>query len=218
MELSKSNSVLMDAPDTPPAPKAIKKGTILILEDQRGFRRIYNDVLTQDGYDVLEAQNGEEGWDMIITRKPDLVLLDLGLPVFDGFQVLEKMRRSEQTKDIPVIIFSVLGEPRDVKKALEMGANDYTVKGFYTPRQVLSKIKALLKDRTQQSATHSYRLVIDGNRKGAPRLESDLGLKSGYQCPDCGKEMEAEFFPDYARADGHWFAARFVCSACNKPF
>ena len=195
-----------------------KKGTILIMEDQRGFRRIYRDVLEQDGYDVLEADNGEDGWETILSKNPDLILLDLGLPILDGFQVLEKIRRSEQTKNIPVIIFSVLGEPRDVKKALDMGANDYTVKGFYTPRQVLSKIKNLLKDTNLRSDTNSYRLFIKEDRKGAVRLENDLGLEKGYLCPTCNVEMEVEFFPDYARADGHWFAARFVCPQCQKPF
>src|ERR1035438_8590551 len=135
-----------------------EKGTILILEDQRGFRRIYRDVLEQDGYNVIEGADGEEGWEMILNQKPSLVLLDLGLPLLDGFQVLEKMRRSDQTKDIPVIIFSVLGEPRDVKKALEMGANDYTVKGFYTPRQVLSKIRDLMNNRQKKSTGNSYHL------------------------------------------------------------
>lgn len=201
-----------------PAPAHIKKGTILILEDQRGFRRVYRDVLEQDGYEVLEAADGEEGWETILNQKPSLVLLDLGLPLVDGFKVLEKMRRSEQTKDIPVIIFSVLGEPRDVKKALEMGANDYSVKGFYTPRQVLSKIKDLLKQTSHQNNLNSYQLVVNPERKSAGRLEEDLGLQDGLKCPDCNEAMQAEFFPDYARADGHWFAARFVCSGCKKPF
>jgi DNA-binding response OmpR family regulator len=198
--------------------QTIKKGTILIAEDQKGFRRIYRDVLEQDGYEVLEAMNGEEAWEMIITKKPSLVLLDLGLPILDGFTVLEKARRSDQTKDIPIIIFSVLGEPRDVKKAMDMGANDYTVKGFYTPRQVLSKIKDLLKNPKQMDKTISYRLLIDTERMGAIRLEKDLGLQNGFKCPDCGTGMESEFFPDYARADGHWFAARFVCPQCNQTF
>lgn len=198
--------------------QAVKKGTILIAEDQKGFRRVYRDVLEQDGYEVLEASNGEEAWEAIISQKPSLVLLDLGLPVLDGFRVLEKARRSDQTREIPIIIFSVLGEPRDVKKAMEMGANDYTVKGFYTPRQVLGKIKDLLKTPKQNEQTTSYRLVLDSERKGAVRMGQDLGLQDGFQCPDCSSAMEAEFFPDYARADGHWFAARFVCPQCNKAF
>lgn len=205
-------------PEVPFDEKAVKKGTILILEDQRGFRQVYRDVLELDGYEVLEGTDGEAGWDIIMTKKPDLVLLDLGLPVMDGFKVLEKIRRTEQTKNIPVIIFSVLGEPKDVKKALEMGANDYTVKGFYTPRQVLSKIKTILKDAKVKNPTTSYKLLIQEDRKGAMRMEEDLGLRNGMQCPDCMVAMEAEFFPDYARSDGHWFAARFICPNCDKPF
>lgn len=212
--------VIEDAvkPTSQSLPADIRKGTILILEDQRGFRRIYRDVLEQDGYEVLEAANGEEGWEVILNQKPSLVLLDLGLPVVDGFKILEKMRRSEQTKDIPVIIFSVLGEPRDVKKALEMGANDYSVKGFYTPRQVLSKIKDLLKRSNHQNKLNSYRLVINEERKSAARLGEDLGLPEGLKCPSCKVDMEAEFFPDHARADGHWFASRLICPICEKPF
>jgi len=198
--------------------KKSKKGTILICEDQMGFRRVYRDVLENDGYEVFEAVDGEESWEMILDKKPDLVLLDLGLPLVDGFTILEKIRRSTQTKHIPVIIFSVLGEPRDVKKALDLGANDYTVKGFYTPRQVLSKIKNLLKDSKWQNTINSYRLLIQENKGNALRLEQDLGLEKGFWCKACDVEMEAEFFPDYARSDGHWFAARFTCPKCHKPF
>jgi DNA-binding response OmpR family regulator len=205
-------------PTTAESENTAKKGTILIMDDQRGFRRVYRDTLEQDGYDVLEASDGEEGWELILSQKPALVLLDLGLPLFDGFQVLEKIRRSAQTKDIPIIIFSVLGEPRDVKKAMEMGANDYTVKGFYTPRQVLNKIKTLLKDTQTKNAETAYRLAIQADQKNAGRLEQDLGLKDGCQCPQCHVAMEVDFFPDYARSDGHWFAARLVCPNCEKPF
>lgn len=204
----------------PPNPgmPGIKKGTILILEDQRGFRRVYHDVLEHDGYEVLEGTDGEAGWEIILEKKPDLVLLDLGLPLMDGFQVLEKIRRSEQTKNIPVIIFSVLGEPKDVQKALQMGANDYTVKGFYTPRQILSKIKDLLINKSLKNQMQAYRLVFEENQPSAGKLETDLGLKQGFLCPICGTKMDAVFFPDYARADGHWFAARFVCPGCGKPY
>jgi DNA-binding response OmpR family regulator len=206
-------------PELPdPVPEGPTKGLILICDDQRGFRRIYRDVLEKDGYSVLEATTGEEGWEAIMGSKPDLVLLDLGLPVLDGFQVLENMRRSTQTKDIPVIIFSVLGEPRDVQKALQMGANDYTVKGFYTPRQVLSKIKDLMHNRQKKSSGTSYHLQIQHEIKDEPSLRQDLGFEFGISCPDCNFPLDVEFFPDYARADGHWFAARFICSKCGKPF
>jgi DNA-binding response OmpR family regulator len=209
---------ISDGAQDPKPSTSIKKGTILIIEDQRGFRKVYRDVLIDDGYDVLEATNGEEGWEMIMANTPNLILLDLGIPVLDGFQVLEKIRRSNQTKDIPVIIFSVLGEPKDVKKALDMGANDYTVKGFYTPRQILSKIKNLISHTGSNPGVNSYRIRIEKGGPTALTLQEDLGLANGFQCPECASPLEVEFFPDYARADGHWFASRLVCSQCNKPF
>src|SRR5579863_6481198 len=149
----------------------MSKGTILIVEDQQGFRRIYHDVLTSDGYEVLEAQDGEEGWQMVKSHKPHLVLLDLGLPKIDGFEVLKRIREDAETKAIPVIIFSVLGEQKDVKKGLEMGANDYTVKGFYTPRQILSKIKSLMTQVDTVKSVNSYKLKILDKREDAPKLQ-----------------------------------------------
>jgi len=123
------------------------KTLILMVEDQRGFRRIYQDVLTNAGYDVLTAEDGEIGWDLARGKKPHLILLDLGLPKLNGFEVLQKVRADEDTRGIPVLIFSVVGEQADIDRALALGATDYAVKGFNTPRQVLERIAALLAGR-----------------------------------------------------------------------
>jgi DNA-binding response OmpR family regulator len=196
----------------------MSKGTILIVEDQQGFRRIYHDVLTNDGYDVLEAEDGEAGWEMTKSHKPQLVLLDLGLPKIDGFEVLKKIREDADTKHIPVIIFSVLGEQKDVKKGLEMGANDYTVKGFYTPRQILSKIKSLMTQVEAKKTVNSYKLKIQEAKEDATKLQSEIGLANGYKCPQCDLDMSLELFPDYVRNEGHWFTAHFICYKCGRAF
>lgn len=196
----------------------MSKGTILIVEDQQGFRRIYHDVLTNDGYEVLEAQDGEAGWEMVKGKKPNLVLLDLGLPKIDGFEVLKRIREDAETKHIPVIIFSVLGEQKDVKKGLEMGANDYTVKGFYTPRQILSKIKSLMTQVDAKSTVNSYKLRIQDNREDAVKLQNEIGLSNGYKCPQCTQDMILELLPDYVRNEGHWFTAHFICHKCGRAF
>jgi DNA-binding response OmpR family regulator len=194
------------------------KGTILIVEDQQGFRRIYHDVLANEGYEVLEAEDGEAGWQMVKAHKPQLVLLDLGLPILDGFEVLKRVRSDAETKHIPVIIFSVLGEQKDVKKGLELGANDYTVKGFYTPRQILSKIKSLMSQVDQKRTINSYKLKVKDIREDASRLQEEIGLTHGYECPDCKTEMVLEMFPDYVRGNGHWFSSHFVCPKCGRSF
>lgn len=196
----------------------MSKGTILLVEDQPGFRRIYHDVLEHEGYEVIEAQDGEEGWQTVKSRKPHLVLLDLGLPKIDGFEVLKRIRADAETKSIPVIIFSVLGEQKDVKKGLEMGANDYTVKGFYTPRQILSKIKGLMSQVEVKPTINSYKLKINVTQGDADKLQNEIGLVSGYQCPSCKSEMALELLPDYVRNEGHWFTAHFICPQCGKSF
>lgn len=196
----------------------MSKGTILLVEDQPGFRRIYHDVLEHEGYEVLEAQDGEEGWQMVKGHKPHLVLLDLGLPKIDGYEVLKRIRADAETRNIPVIIFSVLGEQKDVKKGLELGANDYTVKGFYTPRQILSKIKSLMSQVEMKPTVNSYKLKILENREDAVKLQEEIGLVNGYQCPSCSSVMSLEIFPDYVRNEGHWFTAHFICPKCGKAF
>jgi DNA-binding response OmpR family regulator len=195
-----------------------RKGLILIVEDQLGFRRIYEDVLAGDGYEVLMAEDGEKGWEMARERRPDLVLLDLGLPKMDGFEVLRRIREDHETHGIPVIIFSVMGEEKDIKRALEMGANDYTVKGFYTPRQILSKIKGLIATIPTQNTELSYKLSLQPGAKEALRLKEAVGLPQDYRCPDCGGEIVMEVFPDFVREGGHWFTGRLSCPPCGKVF
>lgn len=194
------------------------KGTVLIVEDQQGFRKIYQDVLSSDGYEVFSAEDGEAGWRMCKEKKPQLILLDLGLPKLDGFEVLHRLKEDAETKGIPVIIFSVMGEQKDVKRALEMGASDYAVKGFYTPRQVLSKIKNLIVQVENAKTTQSFRLQVKEDREDASRLQEEIGLANGYQCPQCKTEIVMEIFPDYVREGGHWFTCRLLCPKCERPF
>jgi len=117
------------------------KGTILLVEDEVPFRRVFQDALTYEGYHVLVAGDGESGWQLAKSEKPDLILLDLVLPKLHGFEVLRNVRANATTKDTPVIIVTVLGEQEDIQKGLELGANDYMVKGSYSPSEILMRIR-----------------------------------------------------------------------------
>ena len=194
------------------------KASILIVEDQVGFRMIYQDLLMESGYEVLLAEDGVTGWEMAKQKKPDLVLLDLGLPKLDGFGVLGRMREDPETRAIPVIIFSVMGEQSEVKKAMDMGANDYTIKGFYTPRQILSKIKSQLILLEPERKIVPIRIPVKVGGAEALKLQKEVGLSGGYECPACHAEMVLEMFPDYVRRESHWFSSRLVCPQCGKNF
>lgn len=193
------------------------KARILIVEDQKGFRTIYEDVLVHAGYEVTAAEDGEKGWRLSKEKKPDLVLLDLGLPVIDGFEVLRRMRADSETQNIPVIIFSVMGEQNSVKKAMEMGANDYTIKGFYTPMQILSKIKGQLIQVASIKAVAPFQIPLVEGGGDAAKLQKEIGLKEGCRCAHCGGGMKLEMFPDHLHNDSHWFSSRLICSQCGKP-
>jgi two-component system, OmpR family, alkaline phosphatase synthesis response regulator PhoP len=120
-----------------------KRGTILIVEDEPVFRLIYRGVFEHDGYEVLEAVDGENGWEMAVEKKPDMILLDLILPKISGYEVLQRIRKEESLKETPVVIFSIMGAEKDIQKALELGANYYRVKGSNSPRDILIEINSI---------------------------------------------------------------------------
>ena len=117
---------------------------ILIVEDEPGFRLIYRGVLENAGFTVSEAVDGKAGLEMAKKTKPDLILLDLVLPELTGYEVLQKIRSDKTINKIPVIIFSVLGAEEDIKKGIELGANDYRIKGDSSPMTILEKVRQLL--------------------------------------------------------------------------
>ena len=120
------------------------KPKILMIEDDRFLRKIYRDKLTKAGFEFIEATNGIEGTNKVISERPDLVLLDLILPRKNGFDVLIDMKSNKNTKDIPVIILSNLGQESDVKRGLALGAQDYLVKTEISLSEVVDRVKEWL--------------------------------------------------------------------------
>lgn len=108
-----------------------KRMKIIIIEDDHFFQNFYSIKLKELGYVVEIANDGQEGIDKIKTFLPDLILLDLIMPVKDGFQVLAELKNDPLLSKIPVIVFSTLGQESDIKKAIELGAKDYINKSFF---------------------------------------------------------------------------------------
>ncbi len=117
---------------------------ILIVEDDKFLRELIARKLRNEGYEVLEAVDGEEGLKKIKEIKPDLILLDLILPGIDGFEVLAKKKEDPQIEKIPVMLLSNLGQREDVERGLRLGAVDYLVKANFTPQEIIEKVKNLL--------------------------------------------------------------------------
>ncbi|HAM88335.1 TPA: response regulator [Candidatus Falkowbacteria bacterium] len=119
---------------------------VLLVEDDSFLREISSKKLTKEGYTVFEAVDGSQAIDGVKAIKPDIVLLDIILPAIDGFQVLNQIRTSTEEKiaKVPVIMLSNLGQDDDIKKAMDMGANDYLVKAHFTTEEIVAKIKKIL--------------------------------------------------------------------------
>lgn len=194
------------------------KETILVVEDELAFRRVYVDLLKSEGYNVLVAEDGEKGWELAYKELPDLIVLDLALPKLHGFDVLKNMRSSGVTKSIPVLVMTVLGEQEDIRKGFELGANDYLVKGYYTPVEMLNKVRLMLSASDIRKGIGSYKVAVKERKLDAAKLEHDIGLTDLFSCPSCGGELALELIPDYTRTQGHWFSAHFLCPACDRLF
>lgn len=117
---------------------------ILFIEDDPLIVKIYTTRLTADGYQVLSAENGEEGLRVAKTEIPDLVVLDIMMPRVDGFGVLEKLRAHEQMKTKPILVYSNLGQEEEIERAKKMGATEFIIKANLSPTEMVEKIKHYL--------------------------------------------------------------------------
>lgn len=140
---------------------------ILVVDDEERMVRFIRLNLEHDGFEVVEAFSGQQAMDRLRQTLPDLVLLDVMMPDFDGFEVLRLIR---ENNDVPVIMLTAKGEEDDRVHGLELGADDYVTKPF-SPRELVSRVKAVLR-RTEgaRSATSGVIEVDD-------RLKIDFGRR-----------------------------------------
>jgi len=117
---------------------------IILVEDDKFFRDFYAFKLKERKLDVLVADDGEEGLKKIMETNPDLVLLDLIMPKKDGFEVLEGMGKAGLIPKIPVLVFSTLGQEKDINRAKKLGARDYINKSFFDFEKLYTRIMQLV--------------------------------------------------------------------------
>lgn len=123
---------------------------ILVVDDRDDVRRAMAALLASEGYDVVEATDGSQVSDKIRKYRPDLVLLDIIMPVMDGFDVLKALKKDPTAQSIPVIVVSAATASNNVVRARELGAMDFVVKSS-PPDEVLSRVKKALGAQPVQS-------------------------------------------------------------------
>lgn len=123
------------------ATKAMPGAFVLVVEDDKFLSNIHKTKLAKEGFEVEHAANGEEALKIARKRKPKLVLLDLIMPIKDGFETLKEFKEDSELKDVKIIILSNLSQEEDKQKALELGAAEYIVKANVFFREIVEKVK-----------------------------------------------------------------------------
>jgi two-component system, cell cycle response regulator DivK len=116
---------------------------ILVVEDQEDNRRIIRDLLTSAGYDMIEAVDGEAGVRLAETERPDLILMDIQLPLLDGHEATRRIKQNPELRHIPIIVVTSYALSGDDAKAMAAGCDAYVAKPF-SPRQLLATIRKFL--------------------------------------------------------------------------
>ncbi len=117
---------------------------VLVVEDDKFLRDMISRKLDKEGYEVVQAVDGEMGEQKAKSEKPDIILLDLILPGIDGFEVLERIKSDPEISNVPVIILSNLGQKSEVERGFGLGAVDFLIKAHWTPPEIVKKVREIV--------------------------------------------------------------------------
>ena len=117
---------------------------ILLIESDDFLLNIYKSKLEKESFKVLVAKDGEKGLEMIRKHEPNLILMEAAMPKLDGFEILKKIKKNKKLSQIPVVFLTNLSYKEDVKKAFDLGVDEYLIKAHSSPTEVISKIKKII--------------------------------------------------------------------------
>ena len=142
---------------------------ILVVEDDSGIKELISFNLSNQGHQVFEANNGEIGIEKARKKLPDLILLDLMLPGIHGLDVCRIIKADQETKDIPIIMVTAMGQEEDIVKGLETGADDYITKPF-SIKVLLARVSAVLRRSFEEYDQDSDKSLLINGISIKPRL------------------------------------------------
>jgi DNA-binding response OmpR family regulator len=186
---------------------------ILLVEDSKSLQQIYKTKLTLEQFHVITADNGIEAIKILSQEKPDLILLDLMMPLMDGYKVLQVVKTEPGLAHIPVLVFSAKGQPEEVEKALNLGAAGYIVKATTKPNEVVERIRKTLSEQPMVKELIQYIVEINETAFDAKKLASDFNLHD-LKCAKCGLQLLLHLTPDFSHGTP-WFSGKFFCKSCQ---
>ncbi|MFH1656766.1 MAG: response regulator [Candidatus Nealsonbacteria bacterium] len=182
---------------------------ILIAIDNDFIRETYEEVFKTEGFEVFVTKSGIEAIDLAKEKKPDVIMADIAFDGMKDFELLEKFKKDQSLKGIPVIVFAQL-EQREVRqKAMDLEARDFITAAGVAPGEVVRRVKIILGEQK------SYRIKIQMS-EDISRLQRDLEFPGeGLKCSKCGATLELYLIRDLIIGNNH-FITSFVCPECGE--
>ncbi len=180
---------------------------ILVVDDEKDLRDSLKTILEDEGYDVITAENGLVGVMLAQERKPDLILLDISMPVMDGFTALFKLRQNPTTKDIPVIILTgQYVDDDNLERGFNLGATEYLLKPI-TPTSLLARVRSVLRMRALEIESKKIELMtekffVDELKKVFTAIKGVIELLIANEC--VGSDLKAVLLDNYQKIN-KWF-------------
>lgn len=123
---------------------------VLVAEDEQDIGRLVKFTLERNGYDVTLVTNGQEAVDWTMANSPDLILLDVNMPVMNGYDACRAIKNTDRYKEVPIVILSARAQKTEIAEGFDSGADDYICKPF-TPRELADKVNSILGKEPQPS-------------------------------------------------------------------
>jgi DNA-binding response OmpR family regulator len=117
--------------------------TILVADDEEDLRELVSYRLSRSGYEVVEAVDGQEAFELATERAPDLMVLDVMMPRLDGYELTRRVREQDSLRSVPVILLTARSQESDVSRGFDVGADDYLKKPF-NPDELVARVRAVL--------------------------------------------------------------------------
>jgi two-component system response regulator ResD len=180
---------------------------ILLAIKEDFTRRLYSKVFQDEGFEVLESDDGKTAFSLAKEKNPDIILADVSLPEMDGFDLIKALRKEASTEKIPVMIFDRLGKEENKIKAMELEAKDFIIGILVSPPNVVLRAKMHLGEQK------TYRIKVPIKDEEIKRLAQDLDYKN-LMCAYCGSELILYLMRDLSKGE-NYFKVLFICPKCN---
>lgn len=185
-----------------------KQLKILLVDDDVNIRSLYSEVFLKANYMVLEASDGIEGLDIATKELPDVIFTGIVMPRMDGFTMMETLKKTVLTSNIPIVISSHMGREEDQKRANQLGAKDFIMSSVVSPKEALDRINSLFVKEGGE-----YKMDFDAYAIDAQKLARDLSWNTNYQCLECSNKLALNLKLIDSKAKT--FEAKFVCPSCG---